>query len=62
MQLNAEDYAAIWLTLKLAGVTTVLLMLDWNALEPTPLACATICNVALAPLARLPTLQTPVAD
>ena len=27
MQLNAEDYAAIWLTLKLAGVTTVLLML-----------------------------------
>ena len=27
MQLNAEDYAAIWLTLKLAGVTTILLML-----------------------------------
>ena len=27
MQLNAEDYAAIWLTLKLASVTTVLLML-----------------------------------
>ena len=27
MQLTAEDYAAIWLTLKLAGVTTVLLML-----------------------------------
>lgn len=27
MQLNAEDYAAIWLTLKLAGVTTALLML-----------------------------------
>ena len=27
MQLNAEDYAAIWLTLKLAWVTTVLLML-----------------------------------
>lgn len=27
MQLNTEDYAAIWLTLKLAGVTTVLLML-----------------------------------
>ena len=27
MQLNAEDYAAIWLTLKLAGVSTVLLML-----------------------------------
>ena len=27
MQLNAEDYAAIWLTLKLAGATTVLLML-----------------------------------
>ena len=27
MSLNAEDYAAIWLTLKLASVTTVLLML-----------------------------------
>ena len=27
MSLNAEDYAAIWLTLKLAGVTTALLML-----------------------------------
>ena len=27
MQLTAEDYAAIWLTLKLASVTTVLLML-----------------------------------
>lgn len=27
MQLNTEDYAAIWLTLKLAGVTTALLML-----------------------------------
>lgn len=26
MELNAEDYAAIWLTLKLAGVTTLLLM------------------------------------
>jgi hypothetical protein len=60
MQLNAEDYAAIWLTLKLAGVTTVLLCCcarRWPGGWPIPAraGAARLVPVAL-PLVLPPTV------